>query len=236
MHQRISETESDFKARQRAYYRKRQGVQPATKCGHCAGDFVAEHAAQLYCTATCKHAAKHQRQRADGSYERKKAARREVYARQLAAGEVPRDLARSIAYQRARGVRDIREMSTAGPCSLAECSQPILAKKLCYRHYRAAQRAAGVEWARSGAGRGGHKGRAKRHGVPHEPINHTFVFERDAWTCGICHEPVDPALKAPDYMSPSLDHVVSMSNGGGHLYSNVQCAHLICNIRKGAND
>ncbi|WP_423797180.1 HNH endonuclease [Mycobacteroides abscessus] len=35
-------------------------------------------------------------------------------------------------------------------------------------------------------------------------------------------------------MSASLDHVVPMSLGGDHLSTNVQCAHLKCNMDKGA--
>lgn len=60
------------------------------------------------------------------------------------------------------------------------------------------------------------------------------VFERDGWRCGICGEPVDPNLKWPDEWSASLDHVLPLAAGGWHTVDNTQCAHLICNIRKGA--
>jgi 5-methylcytosine-specific restriction endonuclease McrA len=50
--------------------------------------------------------------------------------------------------------------------------------------------------------------------------------------CGICLQPVNPKLVSPDLMRVSLDHVIPLSRGGGHTFDNVQCAHLICNIRK----
>jgi 5-methylcytosine-specific restriction endonuclease McrA len=60
------------------------------------------------------------------------------------------------------------------------------------------------------------------------------VFERDGWTCGLCSEPVDPALSWPDPQSASLDHVLPLSRGGSHTMANVQLAHLGCNVEKGA--
>lgn len=79
-----------------------------------------------------------------------------------------------------------------------------------------------------------HRSRAKRYGVPYEPIDVRDVFERDGWICGICSEPVDREAKAPHPNSASLDHVIPMARGGGHLYENVQCAHFLCNSLKGA--
>jgi 5-methylcytosine-specific restriction endonuclease McrA len=38
--------------------------------------------------------------------------------------------------------------------------------------------------------------------------------------------------KAPDPMSPSLDHILPLSKGGTHEPRNVQLAHLGCNVRK----
>lgn len=79
-----------------------------------------------------------------------------------------------------------------------------------------------------------HKGRARSAGVPYEPVDRRRVFVRDGWCCGVCGGAVDPELTHPDPLSASLDHIVPISLGGPHLYSNVQCAHLKCNIDKGA--
>ncbi|MCP3810808.1 HNH endonuclease [Mycobacteriaceae bacterium Msp059] len=80
--------------------------------------------------------------------------------------------------------------------------------------------------------RGSHRKRARHYGVPYEPINPRAVFARDRWRCGICHHKVDLRLKHPHPRSASLDHIVPMAAGGGHVHTNVQCAHLICNVRK----
>ena len=51
--------------------------------------------------------------------------------------------------------------------------------------------------------------------------------------CGICGRPVDKSLKAPDPMSPTVDHIIPVSKGG-HLTDihNLQLAHWICNRLK----
>lgn len=88
---------------------------------------------------------------------------------------------------------------------------------------------------RSRRSRGGYRSRAKLFGVEYQPFSRTTIFERDRWTCGICSRLVDAALSWPHPMSASLDHVIPMSKGGPHLPSNAQCAHLICNVGKGAS-
>lgn len=51
--------------------------------------------------------------------------------------------------------------------------------------------------------------------------------------CGICGLPVDKSLKAPDPMSPVVDHIIPI-NKGGHPsdISNLQLAHWTCNRQK----
>jgi 5-methylcytosine-specific restriction endonuclease McrA len=51
--------------------------------------------------------------------------------------------------------------------------------------------------------------------------------------CGICELPVGRDAKWPDPGAPTLDHVVPMSQGGGHTLANVQLAHFYCNTVKG---
>jgi 5-methylcytosine-specific restriction endonuclease McrA len=76
--------------------------------------------------------------------------------------------------------------------------------------------------------------RARKYGVEYQPVSKRTVFERDNWTCGICSKPIDQALSYPHQLSASLDHVVPLSRGGAHTYSNVRAAHLICNSLRGA--
>lgn len=68
-----------------------------------------------------------------------------------------------------------------------------------------------------------------------ESFDRLEIFERDGWVCGICGEPVDPAAKWPSAMSASLDHIVPVARGGKHSRANAQCAHLFCNVQKGAS-
>ena len=78
-----------------------------------------------------------------------------------------------------------------------------------------------------------HKRRALKRKLPADDILPVGVYERDGWVCGICGDSVDKSLKWPDPMSPSLDHIQPLSKGGHHVLSNVQLAHLECNVRKG---
>ena len=52
--------------------------------------------------------------------------------------------------------------------------------------------------------------------------------------CGICGQPVDGSIKAPDPMSASLDHITPLAAHGDHEDDNLQLTHLGCNARKGA--
>ena len=79
-------------------------------------------------------------------------------------------------------------------------------------------------------------GRARKacreHGVKYEPIDRKRVFERDGWMCYICHEPLHREYDPNDPLSPTIDHVLALNNGGSHTYDNVRACHAICNSRK----
>lgn len=77
-----------------------------------------------------------------------------------------------------------------------------------------------------------HRRRARKRGGSTERFEAVEIYERDGWTCGICGQPVDPAVPFPDHMSASLDHVVPLACGGAHRRDNVQCSHWVCNSRK----
>jgi 5-methylcytosine-specific restriction endonuclease McrA len=67
--------------------------------------------------------------------------------------------------------------------------------------------------------------RAKMRQVPYEKIDRDLVFLKDEGICGICGQPLERS-------ELTLDHIIPISKGGGHLYANVHSAHLICNIRR----
>jgi 5-methylcytosine-specific restriction endonuclease McrA len=63
-----------------------------------------------------------------------------------------------------------------------------------------------------------------------------MVYARDGWTCGLCGGAVERDEVVPHPLAPVVDHVISLANGGTHEPANVQCAHFLCNSRKGARD
>lgn len=77
--------------------------------------------------------------------------------------------------------------------------------------------------------------RARLRTATIERFTHTEIFDRDGWLCGICGQPTERDAVVPALLAPTLDHVVPLAAGGAHSRANVQCAHFICNSRKGAN-
>lgn len=77
-----------------------------------------------------------------------------------------------------------------------------------------------------------HRKRARFYGCEYEPVSRTKVFERDGYVCQICGEETSETYSFNDPWSPTIDHIIPMSKQGGHLYSNVQCAHAFCNSVK----
>jgi 5-methylcytosine-specific restriction endonuclease McrA len=67
-----------------------------------------------------------------------------------------------------------------------------------------------------------------------EDVQLGTLWIRDGGTCQLCGDPINPALKAPDPKSVSIDHVIPLSRGGEHSYANTQLAHFGCNSRKGS--
>jgi hypothetical protein len=79
--------------------------------------------------------------------------------------------------------------------------------------------------------------RAKHYGVEHEMVDRFEVFAADGYRCQICGRKT--VGKFPKLSSPTIDHIIPLSRGGGHLRHNVQTACFGCNIKKhngAAND
>ena len=53
------------------------------------------------------------------------------------------------------------------------------------------------------------------------------VIERDGYICQLCGGQVEPS-------DVHIDHIKPYSKGGQHVLGNLQVAHSLCNIRKGA--
>lgn len=130
-----------------------------------------------------------------------------------------------------------------GTCIEENCDRPVRAKNRCASHYTMWQRReTGYERRQTGEHRTdaqrlsdsnkNHLRRLKIRGDESEKINIFEIAQRDGWICQICFQPVDSSLKYPDRMSKSLDHIVLLSHGGDHTYSNVRLTHLVCNLER----
>ena len=87
--------------------------------------------------------------------------------------------------------------------------------------------------------RDSHRHRAVKFGCTYDSsVTLPKLIKRKGLRCAICGEMCDPNDHTWGYtgpQSPSIDHIIPMSKGGGHVWGNVQVAHIICNSEKGAN-
>ncbi|MFI6510123.1 HNH endonuclease [Streptosporangium sp. NPDC050855] len=78
--------------------------------------------------------------------------------------------------------------------------------------------------------------RARRRAVQKNAyVAHVYrsrIFERDDWTCQLCHTKTDRDQVVPHPKAPVIDHIVPLAKGGTHEPANTQCAHFMCNSIK----
>ena len=82
-----------------------------------------------------------------------------------------------------------------------------------------------------------HKGRARKYGCAFDSsVTLESLIKRNGLRCAICGKLCNPHDHewtdhfGPKY--PTIDHIIPMSKGGGHVWDNVQVAHAICNSIK----
>lgn len=66
-----------------------------------------------------------------------------------------------------------------------------------------------------------------------DAIDHVTLFNLHCWTCWICKEDINPKKRFPDIMAATVEHIIPISQGGEHLWTNCAPAHAMCNFKKG---
>lgn len=124
-------------------------------------------------------------------------------------------------------------------CERVGCTRPHRAKGLCNRHYKDErypdlqyQFPCDPELKRKRDLIKAKRRRAAQRRADAENVDRDRVGDRDGWRCGICRRKVNRRRAYPDPMSPSLDHVVPLTQGGRHTYANTRIAHLRCNVER----
>ena len=75
--------------------------------------------------------------------------------------------------------------------------------------------------------------RARKRNAYVADVNRAEIFERDKWTCQLCHDPLDMDASVPHPLAPTIDHIIPLAADGTHEPANVQAAHFLCNAQKG---
>lgn len=100
----------------------------------------------------------------------------------------------------------------------------------------------GRGWKKANPGsrrRSDHLRRSRLREVERETFDPVEIYERDGWRCqvpGCRHQgkKIRRDRPWPHPLSPSIDHIVPILEGGAHLRTNVRAAHLVCNTARGA--
>lgn len=79
---------------------------------------------------------------------------------------------------------------------------------------------------------GTHRKRARHYGCIVDTVNKFKVFERDKYKCKLCGIKVQ-IKDSNKSNSAHLDHILPLSKGGAHTYSNIQTLCFECNVNKG---
>ena len=68
---------------------------------------------------------------------------------------------------------------------------------------------------------------------PFDYITWKHLLLRDGGKCQICGRRVKKKYQSKDLLSPTVDHIIPLADGGTHTWDNVQLACSECNSKKG---
>ena len=207
-------------------------------CCGCTQTFrPKKHGYTKYCSRHCFFAQK--KARAEANAKRKK------IKRNLEAILAPLRAIRETAYKGCskKFVTNTRRKYCSSSC------RPVPAYKLKRLSFKCAEcgstKAQTIRWIKFCSKRCGdrygrratkQRKRALLASVTVENVDPFAVFHRDGWKCQICHRRTPKRLRGTSQpRAPELDHIVPLSKGGDHSYSNTQCACRECNGKKNAS-
>jgi len=133
------------------------------------------------------------------------------------------------------------------------CGGPIKAKGLCSKHYQQLKSTyidrkcvcgsalpkyahrfcheCAKENKRAVARKAKNKYRTKLEWMPNSLVQEIVK----PLQCCICQRDIDYTLKWPHLLSPSIEHLLPLSRGGGNTLKNLTYTHLWCNIKRKNN-
>ena len=187
-------------------------------CAHCGTKMVNPHPYRKFCSSKCRYQARPIAPSRLGSCSH--------CGCDVQVGE------RSAASPSCQGCRRRRPPCPGYRCKCEPCKQTrrddVNASNRKYREEHGEARS--TTWRRI-------NGRPERNGSVFEPstARRLRLYERDNWTCGICHEPTSPTYTATDPWSPTLDHIEPRSHVliPDHSDAGVRTAHALCNAMRG---
>lgn len=207
-------------------------------CGKRVQRVASKGPVPSYCSRKCRDAASYLRIKAAG----KRAVRRAPKVERLCAtcGEAFFSARTDARYCSKRCLSAGSRDSSSKTCTVAGCARPLRAREMCAKHYHAWHRA---EFGRTANDRrwsnarrdAAQRRRARKLGAATGlPVERDVIAARDRYRCHLCGGKVNMQTAWPSRLSPSLDHVIPLFEGGAHDPSNVRLAHLGCNSSKGA--
>lgn len=70
-----------------------------------------------------------------------------------------------------------------------------------------------------------HRRRAQMQNAPYEKIDRDLLYDMHQGICGLCNQPVSRE-------EFTIDHIIPVAKGGGHVWGNLHIAHFSCNASK----
>lgn len=134
----------------------------------------------------------------------------------------------NVTYKKCIDCNSLQSMKLRGSTRWKRCNDcnKELAKK--YRKtesYKQRKRAYKKE-----TGLNNHRQRARKFGVYYEPVNKSKVFKKDKNICQVCGCKCNKINNHP--RQATLGHIIPLSRGGSHTYTNVRTECRQCNIER----